>query len=122
MERAAFFKGSYHVLGGVISLTQGKNPQDLHIETLRNRLASGVLEVVMALDSTLDGQSTLNYLTQEIFPFYPHIKVSSLAQGLPTGGELESLDQATLMSAFWGRREVTSTQQSANAWRSFEKG
>ena len=122
LERAAFFKGSYHVLGGVISLTQGKNPQDLNIETLRNRLASGVLEVVMALDSTLDGQSTLNYLTQEIFPFYPHIKVSSLARGLPTGGELESLDQAMLMSAFWGRREVTSTQQSANAWRSFEKG
>ncbi|ETZ05342.1 MULTISPECIES: recombination mediator RecR [Holospora] len=122
LERAAFFKGYYHLLGGLISLTHGKNPEDLNISTLKTRLSKGVLEVVVALDSTIDGQSTLHYLTQEIFPLYPHIKVSSLARGLPMGGELESLDQATLMSAFWGRREITSLPFSSNAWHSFEKG
>ncbi|PPE03671.1 recombination mediator RecR [Holospora curviuscula] len=121
LERAAFFKGSYHILGGLISLSNGTNPENLNMETLRMRLASGILEVVVALDSTLDGQSTLNYLAQEIFPLYPHVKVSSLARGLPTGGELESLDQATLMSAFWGRREVVTTSTISQKWRDFEQ-
>ena len=122
LERAAFFKGRYHVLGGLISLMQGKGPEDLNILTLKQRLESTISEVVIALDSTLDGQSTLHYLIQEVFSEYPHIKVSSLARGLPMGGELESLDQATLMSAFWGRREVRSLQQSTQAWREFETG
>jgi recombination protein RecR len=122
LERAAFFKGRYHVLGGLISLMQSKGPEDLNISTLQIRLESTISEVVIALDSTLDGQSTLHYLIQEVFSQYPHIKVSSLARGLPMGGELESLDQATLMSAFWGRREVRSLQQSTQAWREFETG
>ncbi|ETZ06796.1 recombination protein RecR [Holospora obtusa F1] len=123
LERASFFKGYYHILGGLISLSHGKNPEDLNIETLKNRLSIGISEVVVALDSTLDGQSTLHYLIQDVFPLYPHIKVSSLARGLPMGGELESLDQATLMSAFWGRREVNSALFSnTTSWSDFEKG
>lgn len=122
LERAAFFKGRYHVLGGVISLMKGKGAENLNIPSLKDRLSGGISEVIVALNSTLDGQSTLHYLTQEVFAAYPHIKVSSFARGMPMGGELEALDQATLMDAFWGRREVIPSEKSVNAWRAFESG
>lgn len=115
-EKAAFFKGRYHVLGGLISAFCGRRPEDLNTDTLRDRLTLDVKEIILAMDGTLEGQTTLHYLTQKLEQWAPHARVSSLARGLPVGGELDYLDQGTLMSAFLGRRQVEPPQQSFQQW------
>ena len=117
LEKASFFKGRYHVLGGLISAFRRVRPEDLSVYSLRDRLESEVVkEVVLAIDSTVDGQTTLHYLSQQIEQWAPRIRISSLARGMPVGGELDYLDQGTLMSAFLGRQNVPSFMADARQW------
>lgn len=116
LERAAFFKGRYHVLGGLISTFYGKQPEDLNTRTLKERLKDPVQEIILAMDGTLEGQTTLHYLTQQLGQWAPHIRISSLARGMPVGSELEYLDQGTLANAFLGRHVASATQDEVNQW------
>lgn len=105
IERANIFKGYYHVLGGVLSAIDGIGPQQLHVATLLDRLSSGqIKEVVLALSATVDGQTTIHYLTDQLKNFTA--SVTTLAHGVPIGGELDYLDEGTLFTAFQARRGV----------------
>lgn len=105
LERAGKYYGLYHVLHGVISPTEGIGPEDLKVNQLLERLKSGqVGEVILATNPSLEGEATAMYLKRLISPL--GIKVTSLARGLPTGGELEYADETTLARALEGRREV----------------
>lgn len=118
-EKGSFFKGQYHVLGGVISAFQGKRPEDLNLAALQSRVLDRhtVKEVILALDGTLEGQTTLNYITQSIHQWAPHIRISSLAKGMPVGGEFDYMDQGTLIHAFTGRQNVSDTIHGIAQWR-----
>ncbi|HCU59085.1 MAG TPA: recombination protein RecR [Alphaproteobacteria bacterium] len=105
MERAGFFKGKYHVLGGVLSAIEGVLPQDLNVETLLSRIKTdNVQEVILALPATVDGQITAQYLISKIKPL--NIKISTLALGLPVGAELDYMDDGTIEMALSSRKEV----------------
>jgi recombination protein RecR len=119
LEKAAFFTGRYHVLGGLISAFSGKRPEDLNLKTLWPRLdQGGVEEVILAMDGTLEGQTTQHYVSQQIGAKFPGLALSTLARGLPMGGELEVTDQGTLMSAFAGRHQVAADSAVAALWLS----
>jgi recombination protein RecR len=103
LERAGAHKGRYHVLGGVLSALDGVGPDDLNIGKLVERLSSGeVREVVLAMNATVDGQTTAHYITDRISGL--GISVSRLAHGVPVGGELDYLDDGTLAAAMKSRR------------------
>ncbi len=103
LERAAAFKGRYHVLGGVLAALDGVRPEDLRIAKLIERAAApGVREVILALAATVDGQTTAHYLAERLQPF--GVPVTRLAHGVPVGGELELLDDGTLFAALASRR------------------
>ncbi len=103
MERAAVFGGRYHVLGGVLSALDGVGPDDLRIPLLRQRVADeGIKEVIMALNATVDGQTTAHYIADELEG--AGVAVTSLAQGVPIGGELDYLDDGTISAALKARR------------------
>lgn len=105
LERANTYRGSYHVLGGVLSAIDGVGPQKLMIESLLNRVAAGqVTEIVLALNATVDGQTTIHYLIEQLRPF--NVNVTTLAHGVPIGGELDYLDEGTLFTAFQARRSA----------------
>jgi recombination protein RecR len=107
LERARFFHGRYHVLGGVLSAIDNVGPDKLSVSGLLERMQRGQIdEVIIALSATLEGQSTLFYLMDILEPF--HVRLSSLAQGVPIGGELNYLDNATLSAAFQDRRLLAS--------------
>ncbi len=95
VENTAQYKGLYHVLGGVISPIEGVGPFDLHIESLLERLpGSEVKEVLFALSPTMEGDTTAFYLTRKLRDF--ELKITSIARGVPAGGELEYTDEITL--------------------------
>jgi recombination protein RecR len=101
MERAAVFKGRYHVLGGTLSALDDVGPEDLRIPRLKSRVASeGVTEVILALGATVDGQTTAHYIADEL----AGVSVTSLAQGVPVGGELDYLDDGTITAALNARK------------------
>ncbi|MFN4353567.1 recombination mediator RecR [Parvibaculum sp.] len=103
LERAGAHKGRYHVLGGVLSALDGVGPDDLNIGKLVERLSTdGVREVVLAMNATVDGQTTAHYITDRISGL--SIAVSRLAHGVPVGGELDYLDDGTLAAAMKSRR------------------
>jgi len=105
MERAGFFKGKYHVLGGVLSALEGVLPQDLDVDKLLERVRSNdVTEVILALPATVEGQITAQYLISKIKPF--HVKISTLALGLPVGAELDYMDDGTIEMALQSRKEI----------------
>jgi len=105
LERTREFRGSYHVLHGVLSPLEGIGPDQLKIKELLVRLQDGgIEEVIVATNPDLEGEATALYLTRIIKPM--GIKVSRLAQGLPIGADLEFTDQATLARALAGRREL----------------
>ncbi len=105
LERTGQFKGLYHVLHGVISPMEGIGPDDLKISELLERLKDGVVgEVILATNPNLEGEATAMYLERLISPL--GIRVTSLARGLPVGGDLEYADEVTLGRALEGRREV----------------
>lgn len=105
LDRSRLFPGRYHVLGGRLSALEGVRPEDLGIETLIRRIADGGLdEVVLAMNATLEGQTTAHYLAERLEKF--PIRVSQLAHGLPVGGELDYLDEGTLAQALRARRPI----------------
>jgi recombination protein RecR len=98
LERAEATKGRYHVLGGALSPLDGIGPDDLNINGLVARVAAGgVKEMVLAVNATVDGQTTAHYIT-DLVARYP-VKVTRLAHGVPVGGELDYLDDGTLSAA-----------------------
>ena len=105
LDRARLFTGRYHVLGGRLSALDGVRPEDLAIDTLLGRVAEGGTdEVVLAMNATLEGQTTAHYLAERLEE-YP-VRVTQLAHGLPVGGELDYLDEGTLAQALRARRPV----------------
>ena len=105
IERAREFGGRYHVLHGVISPMNHIGPDDLEIKPLLERVAAGgVDEVIMATNPDTEGEATAMYLARLLRPF--DVKVTRLAYGIPVGGHLEFADDATLMRALEGRREI----------------
>ena len=104
MNRSGAFNGVFHVLGGLLSPIEGIGPEELKISTLSQRVASGsVKEIVLALGATITGQTTANYIFRELEKY--SIKITSLAQGVPVGGELDYLDDSTIVAAFNARRK-----------------
>ena len=102
LERAHAINARYHVLGGTLSPLDGIGPKELGIEALVARTAeSGVKEVVLALNATVDGQTTAHYITDALAPL--GVKVTRLAHGVPVGGELDYLDEGTLAAALRSR-------------------
>lgn len=105
LERSRLFPGRFHVLGGRLSALEGIRPEDLAIDRLVARVADGgVDEVVLAMNATLEGQTTAHYLAERI-EAYPE-RITQLAHGLPVGGELDYLDEGTLAQALRARRPV----------------
>jgi len=101
MERAAVFRGRYHVLGGTLSALDAVGPEELGIPRLVARIADeGITEVILALPATVDGQTTAHYIADEL----PGVTVTSLAQGVPVGGELDYLDDGTIVAALKARK------------------
>ena len=105
LERAGAVNGLYHVLGGHLSPLDGIGPERLNIPRLIDRVASGgVKEVLLALNATVEGQSTAHYLMDQLAA--SGVTVSRIAQGVPIGGELDYLDEGTLSAAIKARRRV----------------
>ncbi len=103
LERASATTGLYHVLGGTLSAIEGIRPQDLSIEQLVDRArAETVSEVVIAVNATIDGQTTAHYITEQLKDC--NVAISRLAHGVPVGGELDYLDEGTLAAAIKARR------------------
>jgi recombination protein RecR len=103
MERGHAFKGRYHVLGGTLSALDAVGPDDLRIPLLVSRVADeGAREVILALNATVDGQTTAHYIADVLGP--SGVQVTSLAQGVPIGGELDYLDDGTIGAALKARR------------------
>lgn len=106
LERAGVFKGRYHVLGGLLSAIDGVRPEDLRIARLAERAAAPeTREVILALAATVDGQTTAHYVAERLSG--TSATISRLAQGVPIGGELETLDEGTLFAALQSRRPTT---------------
>ena len=103
LERASVFKGRYHVLGGALSALDGVTPERLNVKSLLERV-TGVEEVILAMNATVEGQTTAHYLLDALEPI--GVKVTRLAHGVPVGGELDYLDEGTLSAAFSARRSL----------------
>jgi len=106
LDRSRLFPGRYHVLGGRLSALEGIRPEDLSIDKLVKRVAEGGIdEVVLAMNATLEGQTTAHYLAERLEKF--PIRLTQLAHGLPVGGELDYLDEGTLAQALRARRPIS---------------
>lgn len=102
MERGGAFRGRYHVLGGTLSALDNVGPEELRIPHLVDRVGSeGITEVILALNATVDGQTTAHYIADVLGD---RVAVTSLAQGVPVGGELDYLDDGTIGAALRARR------------------
>jgi recombination protein RecR len=105
LERSHAFKGLYHVLGGTLSALEGVRPEDLRIDSLMQRIRDGgVKEVILALNATVEGQTTAHYVAERLAD--AGVPASKLAHGLPVGGELDYLDDGTLTAALQARRKA----------------
>ncbi|MBH0113602.1 recombination protein RecR [Novosphingobium sp. YJ-S2-02] len=105
LDRAHLFTGRYHVLGGKLSALDGVRPEDLAIDTLLARVsAGGIDEVLLAMNATLEGQTTAHYIAERLEGL--PVRVTQLAHGLPVGGELDYLDEGTLAQAIRARRQL----------------
>ncbi len=104
MERSGVFKGRYHVLGGTLSALDAIGPDDLRIPRLVDRVANEhVNEVILALNATIDGQTTAHYIADQL---EGSVELTSLAQGVPIGGELDYLDDGTITAAMRARKTI----------------
>ena len=107
IETSSIFKGYFHILGGTLSSLNYQNKQDLLLDSLIERVKkNNIDEVILATSATVEGQTTAFYIQDSLKNL--NIKVSKLAQGLPVGGEIESLDDGTLISAFKNRKGLIS--------------
>ena len=104
LERASVYRGRYHVLGGALSALDGITPEKLNVAALLNRVNAGVEEVILAMNATIEGQTTAHYLMDALGA--SGVKVTRLAHGVPVGGELDYLDEGTLSAAFKARRAI----------------
>ena len=104
MERSGVFKGRYHVLGGTLSALDAVGPDELRIPRLIDRVATeGIKEVILALNATIDGQTTAHYIADQLDG---QVSLTSLAQGVPIGGELDYLDDGTITAAMRARKAI----------------
>ncbi|WP_370202557.1 recombination mediator RecR [Salipiger bermudensis] len=104
MERSGVFKGRYHVLGGTLSALDNVGPEELRIPQLVSRIDGEALsEVILALNATVDGQTTAHYIADQL---ETRVELTSLAQGVPIGGELDYLDDGTIAAALNARKRV----------------
>lgn len=104
MERSGVFKGRYHVLGGTLSALDAIGPDELRIPRLIDRVTSdGITEVILALNATIDGQTTAHYIADLL---ETRVTLTSLAQGVPIGGELDYLDDGTITAAMNARKPI----------------
>ena len=107
MERAAVYRGLYHVLGGTLSALDGRGPEDLYIDRLVLRASADVTqEVILALSATVDGQTTAYYIGEKLAEL--PLDITRLAHGMPVGGELDYLDDGTLAQALKARAKLES--------------
>lgn len=105
MERVGFYKGKYHVLGGILSALEGITPEDLNLSNLASRIADEhIEEVILALPATVDGQITTHYLLSRLKDM--PVKVTTLAQGIPVGAELDYMDDGTIQLALSSRKQL----------------
>ena len=104
MEKTNEFKGTYHVLGGVINTSKGIFPEDLNIDSLIDRVENGIDGIILALDPAIDGETTSLYITSLLSN--KEVNVTRLAHGLPMGGHLDYADELTLTKALQGRKKV----------------
>lgn len=104
MERSGVFKGRYHVLGGTLSALDAIGPQELRIPRLIDRVSTeDITEVILALNATIDGQTTAHYIADQLDG---QVRLTSLAQGVPIGGELDYLDDGTITAAMRARKSI----------------
>ncbi len=103
-EKVGKYEGVYHVLNGTMNPMQGIGPNDIRLKELFERLEGDVEEVIIATNSTTEGEATAMYITKLIKP--TGIKVSRIASGVPVGGDLECIDEVTLLRALEGRKEL----------------
>ena len=105
LERSGVYKGYYHVLGGLLSALDGVSPEDLRCDDLIKRASNpDVSEVILAMDATIDGQTTAHYLSDALSG--SNVKISRLARGMPVGGEIEYLDDGTIAQALKARASL----------------
>lgn len=105
LERGGLYRGKYHVLGGVLSAIEGVTPDDLNIGALLSRIENEQInEVIIALPATVDGQITMHYISSLLKE--KNIKISTLAQGIPVGGELDYMDDGTIKLALNMRKQL----------------
>ncbi len=105
IERTGAYAGRYHVLGGTLSALEGIGPEELHIGALLERCAAGgVREVILAMNATVEGQTTAHYITDRLAG--SAVTLSRLAHGVPVGGELDYLDEGTLAAALAARQTL----------------
>jgi len=103
IERTQAYGGRYHVLGGTLSALEGVGPEDLHIDALVTRVQEGgVREVILAMNATVEGQTTAHYIQDRLAA--SAVQISRLAHGVPVGGELDYLDEGTLSAALASRQ------------------
>ena len=103
IERSAAFKGRYHVLNGLLSAIEGTGPEELHLPILERRIQEhNISELILALPATVDGQTTGHYIAERFKNL--NIRISSLAQGIPVGAELDYMDDGTIQTALKARR------------------
>lgn len=103
LERAQAVKGRYHVLGGTLSALDGIGPEDLNLEGLRTRCANGqIKEIILATNATVEGQTTAHFISDMLAE--TNVTITRLAHGVPVGGELDYLDDGTLLAAMKSRR------------------
>lgn len=102
LERSRMYKGLYHVLGGTLSAIEGRGPEELRLDQLARKASDQrVLEVIIATNATVEGQTTAHYITDKLAE--ANVRITRLAQGIPFGGELDYLDDGTLGAAFKAR-------------------
>ena len=107
LERSGVYRGLYHVLGGRLSPINGIGPERLKLAALKQRVADEKPEeLVLALSNDIEGEATCHYITQELLKEEPHLRISRIAFGVPSGASLTFSDQITLRSALEGRRAV----------------
>lgn len=105
LERGGLYKGYYHILGGVLSAIEGVTPDDLNIDKLLSRIEKEeVTEIILALPATVDGQITMHYISSLLKD--KNVQVSTLAQGIPVGGELDYMDDGTIKLALDMRKKL----------------
>ena len=104
MERSQVFRGRYHVLGGTLSALDAVGPEELRIPRLLDRVETeGISEVILALNATVDGMTTAHYIADQLGE---RVRITSLAQGVPIGGELDYLDDGTISAAMRARKAL----------------